>query len=260
MNRPRSPLSNALTRVLLAVPLALAAVACEEESGIRVYDADRPDTADRGGPLSARGGERPAPDAPDAGELTERPASPQVGTQATVAQPPGNERPPIAIRRFNERGGDMTPFQAGDIRGAYPAHWSPQTANPPRLATFSVRGQNYIADLAITRFPGAVGSDLMNLNRWRGQIGLPPVDSTDRGESVDFPFGNTTATLTLVANPQTGPEDPAILVASIPDQDHTWFVKLSGPARMIDAEHGPMLDFLERLQLPGILPRDEAQP
>ncbi|MFW5681443.1 MAG: hypothetical protein ACOC1G_00415 [Phycisphaeraceae bacterium] len=256
MNRPRFPFSNALIRVLLAVPLAFAAAACEDDPGIRVYDADRPDTADQGGSLAPRGDERPAAGTPDADELVERPASPQTDTQSTVAQPPANERPPIAIRRFDDRGGDMIPFRVGPIRGAHPAHWSPQTPEPPRLATFSVRGENYVADVAITRFPGAVGGELRNLNRWRDQVDLPPVDSTDAGESVDFSFGDTPATLTLVANRQTGPDGTAILVASIPDQEHTWFVKLTGPARMIDPEHGPMLNFLERLQLPDL----EAQP
>lgn len=256
MNRPRFPLSNALTRVLLAVPLALAVVGCEDEPDIRVYEADRPETADQGGPLSPRDGERPAADASDADTLAERPASPQTGTQATVAQPPANERPPIAIRRFDDRGGDMIPFRFGPIRGAHPAHWTPQNSEPPRLATFRVRGENYVADVAITRFPGAVGGELRNLNRWRDQVGLPPVDSTEAGESVDFSYGDTPATLTLVNNPQTGPGGTAILVAAIPDEEHTWFVKLTGPARMIDPEHGPMLNFLERLQLPGF----EAQP
>ena len=249
-------------RLLLAVPVVLAATACDEQPHIRVYDAPRPASAGQDlGPLSNANDPRPATDSPDASDPPHAPASPAppaVGTQDTVAQPPASERPPIALRRFNQRGGGMAPFQFGPIRGAYPPHWSPVPPQPPRLATFAVRGENYTADLAITRFPGEVGSDLMNLNRWRNQVGLPPVESTDNRESVDFPFGDTTATLTLVANPRTGPDGDAILVASIPDpdQNHTWFVKLAGPARMIDAEHGPMLDFLERLQLPGIEPRD----
>lgn len=248
MKRHTNSLATALRRVLLAVPLILAAAACEEEPTVRTYEAPRSEDTASGvdaATASPRNGGPPETDAP---------SPPTVGTQATVAQPPANERPPIALRKFNDRGGDMAPFQFGPIRGMHPDHWSPITPEPPRLAAFAVRGENYRADLAITRFPGEVGGELANLNRWRGQVELPPVDSAQDNEAVDFAFGDTTATLTLVANPRTGPDGQAILVASIPDpdQNHTWFVKLTGPARMVDAEHGPMLDFLERLQLPGL--------
>ena len=113
------------SRVLLAVPVVLAATACDEQPHIRVYDAPRPASAEQDlGPLSNANDPRPATDSPDwsapsaAPTTPASPAPPAVGTQATVAQPPASERPPIALRRFNQRGGGMAPFQVGPIHGA----------------------------------------------------------------------------------------------------------------------------------------------
>lgn len=56
-----------------------------------------------------------------------------------------------------------------------PAGWQ-QTggAQSPRYATFQIGPKDKKTDLVITSFPGDVGGLLMNVNRWRKQIGLHP--------------------------------------------------------------------------------------
>ena len=45
-----------------------------------------------------------------------------------------------------------------------------------RKGSFSVKGDGGAeADLSITAFPGATGGLEANLNRWRGQVALPPL-------------------------------------------------------------------------------------
>lgn len=45
-----------------------------------------------------------------------------------------------------------------------------------RLATYVVSDESGDVEVAVTRFPGRVGGELANVNRWRGQMGLEPVD------------------------------------------------------------------------------------
>jgi len=59
-----------------------------------------------------------------------------------------------------------------------PASWVAKPTTPMRKGSYSVSGENGEAcDLSITAFPGAVGGELANLNRWRGQLNLPPIES-----------------------------------------------------------------------------------
>jgi hypothetical protein len=45
-----------------------------------------------------------------------------------------------------------------------------------RVASFRVTGKDgKQADVSVIPLPGLAGSDLDNVNRWRGQVGLPSV-------------------------------------------------------------------------------------
>lgn len=54
-----------------------------------------------------------------------------------------------------------------------PAGWS------PRYDGDGIRWGSFVgpqgAVITLTRFPGSVGDELMNINRWRGQLGLDPL-------------------------------------------------------------------------------------
>src|SRR5262245_57922103 len=63
----------------------------------------------------------------------------------------------------------------GSVTWTVPASWqSVQSDQPMRLATFRPVGG--LPEVAVTAFPGDSGGMLANINRWRGQIGLAPVD------------------------------------------------------------------------------------
>jgi hypothetical protein len=77
--------------------------------------------------------------------------------------------------------GGPAPAQHVDTPGwIVPERWrvSPDQA-PMRLMTFVTAGQSQDVTIAVTRFPGDVGGTLANVNRWRGQIQLPPVDDVE---------------------------------------------------------------------------------
>jgi hypothetical protein len=105
-----------------------------------------------------------------------------------------------------------------------------QTGNPPEL----------FADLSISAFPGDVGGQAANVNRWRRQIGLGPVDP-DTALSLIRPVDISGMDGWQVD--LTGPEGAAaggvtakMVVSAVFHDGKTWFFKFVGPASIIDDE------------------------
>jgi hypothetical protein len=91
---------------------------------------------------------------------------------------------------------------------------------------------------------------LANINRWRGQLGLPALSaaelpavratvSTDHFEFVLVEFGNPAAT------PPT-----RMLGAFATHQGNTWFFKLTGPDELVAAEKPAFVSFLHTVREP----------
>src|SRR5690606_18990816 len=74
-----------------------------------------------------------------------------------------------------------SPAEAGDADPwVVPIGWTLVPGERPmRVATYEAPGPDGPVEVAITRFPGRVGGELANINRWRGQMGLPPVDESE---------------------------------------------------------------------------------
>ena len=63
-----------------------------------------------------------------------------------------------------------------DLVWTAPAHWVSAPATSMRKATYAINGDaGATADLSITAFPGSTGGEFANVNRWRGQLPLPPL-------------------------------------------------------------------------------------
>jgi len=124
-----------------------------------------------------------------------------------------------------------------------PAGWVQKTASAMRKGSYSVPGDAGESDLSITAFPGDVGGELANVNRWRSQIGLTPLRaeeldaSVSRLESGDLKF-------TLVEIESKDANGKSILGAMVPFGGSTWFFKLMGPGSSVRAAKPSFLVFL----------------
>ncbi len=88
-----------------------------------------------------------------------------------------------------------------------------------RVATFQAAG----SEVTVAAFPGAVGGNLANVNRWRSQIGLDPIGEPELAKLlVSSQEGKTQVFLLSL----TGSEGQVMLAAIVlPGDDKTWFVK-----------------------------------
>ena len=103
------------------------------------------------------------------------------------------------------------------------------------------------ADMAITAFPGDVGGDLANLNRWRGQIGLPAVGQAEFDRETQH-LDRNGLHMTVVDIVGTGANAQRILGAMVPHQGATWFFKLSGPDALVAGQKKAFLALLDTIK------------
>lgn len=114
-----------------------------------------------------------------------------------------------------------------------PAGWTEQPASQMRVGSFSVPGRDgQTCEASIVPIGGSAGSDLDNVNRWRGQINLPPIGE---GELPKF-LKRVRAGSRQVAFVDMVSAEPLInqkykkrlMTAYFEEAGHIWFVKLTG--------------------------------
>ncbi len=181
--------------------LALALPACDRDDGIQVYKVSKPDEVAPLAPTPAQ----PMPGLP--------------GMAGTVPTPPPSAEAP---------------------KWELPAEWDEKAPGAMRQASFSA-GQNGEVDISVTAFPGEVGGDLANVNRWRRQLGLDPIDETTLARDTQTVKTRETE-LKYVELPGA---DQATLAGWTLHHGQSWFFKMTGPKAAVAAEQARFRAFLE---------------
>jgi hypothetical protein len=137
-------------------------------------------------------------------------------------------------------------MNAAPIRWTTPAGWNQLPATTIRIGNFLVAGEDgKKAEVAVTSFPGTVGTELDNVNRWRSEIGLEPVDqggilsqivTVDSLQGKLYDFAGASANTVVVSLPRGG---------------GTWFFKLRGDKNVVDGAKATFLDFLKSVHFSG---------
>lgn len=136
-----------------------------------------------------------------------------------------------------------------------PPAWSSKPLGPMRKGSFTILGaEGASADLSITAFPGAVGGEWANINRWRSQLSLPPIAESEVAlASTRLVVDGLTFTVVEIAG--TGDQPQRILGAMTPFDQSMWFFKLTGPDALVAAEKPAFLAFLKTVKAPAAAPR-----
>lgn len=137
----------------------------------------------------------------------------------------GVERVPAASEPVSESGpAAARPAKEPGREWAVPAGWT-EDPNPRqmRLATYIAPDPAGPVEVAVTRFGGRVGGELANVNRWRGQLGLPPIMEAELDEAVvRFSADGYAGYETRIETP-----NGVMLAAGVYEEagDQTWFVR-----------------------------------
>ena len=101
------------------------------------------------------------------------------------------------------------------------------TPRQMRVATYKATVRDTEQEIAITLFPGRVGGELANINRWRGQMGLAPVTNETLEETIERQTYDGFDSYQTRIESDRG----VMLVAAVFDNStqQTWFVRATTP-------------------------------
>lgn len=173
---------------------------------------------------------------------------------APAAMPPmmaGGARPPGM-----GAGGSGGPGSGGGqprIEWSVPDRWKsvPPTQMIHSKWTVSGPGQG-TADVTVSFFPGDTGGLVMNINRWRSQVGLkeaPEAEITPLADNLEILGGK--ATLVDVSGAEVEDGKGRRLVGAVAKRGgQSWFFKLLGDPKTVEAERAAFVKFVQTAQLP----------
>jgi hypothetical protein len=140
-----------------------------------------------------------------------------------------------------------------------PSGWTEVAPGAMSIATFKVSGQNGAeAEVSVVPLPGSAGGDMANVNRWRGQVGLPAATADDlqkMGETVQI--GDQPATLYDIV----GSDNAKRILGVMQDRSGTtWFFKMTGEAGLVEQEKPQFIAFLKSLTFSPATPPEGLPP
>jgi hypothetical protein len=168
------------------------------------------------------------PAAPASAAASSAPGSPDM--RGPVAPPPSTDLPQWQV----------------------PAGWKPVAASTMRLASFALEGANgQTGDLSVVALGPQAGGLLANVNRWRGQMSLPPLDEAGLASAstqVATAGGDPAVVVDLAG--QGAMAGKRVLAAVVARPDRTWFYKLTGDDALVTAQKDPFLGFIKSVKYP----------
>jgi len=161
-----------------------------------------------------------------------------------------------AVPEMNVMGAEMGLTAAAspnEIAWKTPKGWVEQAPSAIRLGSFIIKGENgQTADISVVPLSGEAGGDLANINRWRGQIHLPPItpaELTQNSQTIS-PGGRSMLWVDFVgAEPLMQSRYKKRVMAAIYHRGgRTWFFKMLGEDTTVRQAKSSFMQFLKSLR------------
>jgi len=133
------------------------------------------------------------------------------------------------------------------LRWKLPKGWTQAGASAMRYATLKppVAGK---VDVSVVVLPGPAGGELANLNRWRGQIGLPAVDDAALA-TARRSVPSAAGPVSLFDFTSEGQAKSRMVAGILSAGGNSWFVKMVGDAGPVGEARADFIKLLESLRL-----------
>jgi hypothetical protein len=132
-----------------------------------------------------------------------------------------------------------------------PPDWHEIPPRPPRVAAFRVVADGVAAEVTVMHFPGDVGGLLNNVNRWRKEVGLPPIEADQLANDVRrLDVSGAQASYVDLVGPE-GAGRRRTLAVSVPRGGQTWFFKMHGPADFVASQKTAFEAFMASVHFPA---------
>lgn len=134
----------------------------------------------------------------------------------------------------------------GSAKWNVPAGWQQQPDKPMRVATFRTSADAKAgSEIVISRFPSNFGSILDNVNRWRNQVGLPPVTNESAVPPQKLAVGATQCDVYDIAGEQ---QRIRVVLVPTPDGQTMWFFKMQGPLDAVAKDAATFDQFVQSVR------------
>lgn len=162
-----------------------------------------------------------------------------------------------------------TPMGPADSPGAAspgitwerPDGWQPVSGGSGMaMASFDVPGRSGgtggsgAARVTVTSLTSQAGGVLPNINRWRGQVGLGPIQAIEDQPMTGIQIDQAPAGLIDLVSPQGVSarfERMLIVLVPRPQENRTWFFKMTGPDDIVTQHKQDFVGFVESVSFEG---------
>jgi len=149
--------------------------------------------------------------------------APHMGANAgmpPMGMPPGSDAAPNL---------PPPPTPEGGLKWSLPKGWSNLPGGGMRFATLKAPYEGKL-EASVVVLPGAAGGELANVNRWRGQIALPPMDEAALAKARTT-LKTKAGALNVYDFTSEGQTKSRMVAGYITTKDgNTWFLKMTGDA------------------------------
>jgi hypothetical protein len=134
-----------------------------------------------------------------------------------------------------------------------PEGWQEVPPGEMRVASFHISGkEGKSAEVGVFPLPGMAGSDLANVNRWRGQVGQPEITEAELSkvaEPVQIAGQSGQLFDQAGTNPSSG-DKSRILAAVLRREGTAWFFKMTGDDELVGQQKPAFVEFLKNYSFP----------
>ena len=139
-----------------------------------------------------------------------------------------------------------TPTGASALKWTLPKGWTQSLSGGMRYATLkpSVAGR---VETSVVVLPGPAGGELANVNRWRGQIGLEPIDESSLAQ-LRKTLKTRAGAVSVFDFQSEGQVKSRVIAGLTTSRGNSWFVKMTGDAEPVAAARADFIRLLESLR------------
>jgi len=165
--------------------------------------------------------------------------------------------------------GMAAPDNSGQPKLKYtlPAGWKEKALTQMRVASFEASENGKAVDVSVIPLGAMSGGDAANVNRWRGQVGQPPLDEDALAKLAEkVEVAGQPADLYDIVGTSPGSGDAERIVGTIWHSDTaTWYFKMSGDADLAEKQKASFIAFLksvefDKLAAPSTLDLSQLPP
>jgi hypothetical protein len=130
-----------------------------------------------------------------------------------------------------------------------PTGWTEAPLGSMRVASFRIASGDLRAEVSVIPLLGTGGGDLENVNRWRGEVGLPPISEDELKQQAQTVQVDGRPASFFDMEGKTADGTMGRVVAAIQHRDGTaWFFKMAGDSDLVAKQKELFVAFLESFQ------------